>query len=143
MLHWLTRKRVIWLSITAVVVFLLVDGFGAQPAHEVHTSGATPLAAVVVSTDIRYFSFATIPAGQSISDLRCRKVQEQRRAFALQLVLQADAVSRGYERHVVIIGSTASSRRQWLATVRAHCWSDGDVIEAAGCLSMILKILRL
>lgn len=78
MLHWLTRKRVIWLSITAVVVFLLVDGFGAQPAHEVHTPGATPLAAVVVSTDIPYFSFATIPAGQSISDLRCRLWRERK-----------------------------------------------------------------
>ena len=83
MLHWLTRKRVIWLSITAVVVFLLVDGFGAQPAHEVHTSGATPLAAVVVSTDIRYFSFATIPAGQSISDLSVPAVEGKKTPLTL------------------------------------------------------------
>jgi hypothetical protein len=68
---WLTRKRVIWLSITAVVAFLLVDGFGTKPAHEVHTPGATPLKAAVVSTDIRYY-YKTVPASQSISTLRCQ-----------------------------------------------------------------------
>src|ERR1700686_3555707 len=68
---WLTRKRVIWLSITAVVAFLLVDGFGTKPAHEVHTPGATPLKAAVVSTDIPYY-YKTVPASQSISELRCQ-----------------------------------------------------------------------
>jgi hypothetical protein len=71
MRKWLTRKRVIWLSIAAVVAFLLVDGFGTKPAHEVHTPGAAAPKAVAVRTDIPYY-YKTVPASQSISDLRCQ-----------------------------------------------------------------------
>jgi hypothetical protein len=71
MRKWFTRKRVIWLSITAVLAFLLVDGFGSRPAHEVHTPGATALNAVAVRTDIPYY-YKTVPASQSISGLRCQ-----------------------------------------------------------------------
>jgi hypothetical protein len=68
---WLTRKRVIWLSITTVVAFLLVDGFGSKPAHDVRTPGATPLKAAVGTTDIRNFFFPVL-SSQSISDLLCQ-----------------------------------------------------------------------
>jgi len=71
MRKWFTRKRVIWLSITAAVAFLAVDGFGSKPAHEVHTPGATALKAVAVRTDIPDY-YKTVPASQSISTLRCQ-----------------------------------------------------------------------
>ena len=74
---WLTRKRIVWLSITAIVAFLLVDGFVAKPAHEVHTAGGRPLKATVLITDIRFF-FRTVPASQSISELRCQLWAETR-----------------------------------------------------------------
>jgi hypothetical protein len=67
----LTRKRAIWLSLAAIVAFLLVDGFVARPAHEVSTSGATPLKAAAVTTDITDYSYPA-PVSQSISDLRCQ-----------------------------------------------------------------------
>jgi predicted 3-demethylubiquinone-9 3-methyltransferase (glyoxalase superfamily) len=80
-------------------MFLLVDRFGAQPAHEVHTPGATPLAAVVVSADVRYFSFAndssrpvgyrpSVPA--SAHDRTMREVEGDRYWEALSAVPEAE-----------------------------------------------------
>jgi hypothetical protein len=68
--RWLTRKRIVWLGIALAVVFLLADAFVATPAHDVHTPGATQLAATLINSDIRG-SFAAVQPSESISDLRC------------------------------------------------------------------------
>jgi hypothetical protein len=70
MQHWLTRKRIVWLGIGSLVVFLLVVGFVAMPAHDVHTPGATPLAAPLVRGDSPIYR--AINPSESISDIRCQ-----------------------------------------------------------------------
>jgi hypothetical protein len=69
--HWLTRKRIVWLGIGAIVVLLLADGFVAAPAHDVRTPGATPLAAALVKSDTRIL-FQAVQPSESISDIRCQ-----------------------------------------------------------------------
>jgi len=66
---WLTRKRIFWLVIGAIVAFLMADAFGASPAHDVRTAGATPLAAALVKSDIL---FEAVQPNESISDIRCQ-----------------------------------------------------------------------
>jgi hypothetical protein len=53
-----------------VMVSLLADGFVPGPAHDVHTPGATPIAATLVSSEIR--NVQTIQPSQSIADIRCQ-----------------------------------------------------------------------
>ena len=69
MQDWLTRKRIFWLVIGAIVAFLMADAFGASPAHDVRTAGATPLAAALVKSDIL---FEAVQPNESISDIRCQ-----------------------------------------------------------------------
>ena len=66
----LTRKRSVWLSIGAAVVVLLVLGFVAGPAHDVHTAGAMPLRTSLVDTDI--YVYQAMQPSQSIGDVRCQ-----------------------------------------------------------------------
>jgi hypothetical protein len=67
---WLTRRRLVWLGIGVVTALLLASGFVAAPAHEVHSPGATPLAARLVKSESPILQ--TFQPTESISDIRCR-----------------------------------------------------------------------
>ena len=57
------------IAAVALIVALLVVAFVPPPAHEVHSSGATPLKASLVASDL--FGYSEIEPTQSISGLRC------------------------------------------------------------------------
>jgi hypothetical protein len=123
MRKWFTRKRVIWLSLGAIVVFLLVDGFIARPAHEVSTSGATPLKAAAVATDIHDYSYYPVPVSQSISGLRCQLWMDR---FA-NTPCPADVASQ----YLASIAQTANTLYViWVGCVDWH--GAGDVINWQG-----------
>jgi hypothetical protein len=67
------RKRILWLGIGAIVVFLLADAFVAAPAHDVHSPGAIPLAVPLVKSDSPIFR--SLNPSESISDIRCQAWQ--------------------------------------------------------------------
>jgi hypothetical protein len=70
-----TRKRVVWLGIGAMVVFLLADAFVATPAHDVHTPGATSLAAALIKNDAPLIE--PVQPSESIFGIRCQLWQRE------------------------------------------------------------------
>lgn len=69
------RKTTIWLSLAAVVVFLLADALIAPPAgHDVHTPGGIALK-VQIAVDSPS-PFVSIRPSQSLADMRCQRWQK-------------------------------------------------------------------
>ena len=75
--HWVTRKRIVWLGVAAVVLLWAI-AFVAPPAHEVHTPGATALNVSLAYSDVHLLG-ALIQPSQSLSDIRCQMWRSQNR----------------------------------------------------------------
>ena len=66
------RKTATWLSVAAVVVFLLADAFVAPPiAHDVHTPGGI---SIQIQTDVDSAPpVVSIKPSQSLANVRCQR----------------------------------------------------------------------
>jgi hypothetical protein len=68
---WLTRGRIIALGIPAAVFVLVIGAFVTPQAHEIHTTGATPVQAQNVDSSPFVAGYASIPPSQSLDTIRC------------------------------------------------------------------------
>jgi hypothetical protein len=71
--HWLTRTRIVWLTIAVVAVFLLADGFVTPSTHEVHTPSDIAVNATLVGANPRLYSYPQLlQPTQSLDSIRCQ-----------------------------------------------------------------------
>jgi hypothetical protein len=73
----MTRKRIAWIGVGAVVLLWAI-AFVAPPAHEVHTPGATALRASLAYSNVHLLGTLIQPS-QSLSDIRCQMWRSQNR----------------------------------------------------------------
>jgi hypothetical protein len=73
MLRWLTRNRLVWLTVSAVAVFLLVNAFATPAAHDVQSPGGVSLHVGIASqiSPDRGPILVSIKPSQSLAEMRC------------------------------------------------------------------------
>jgi hypothetical protein len=68
----LTRKRIVWLCVAVVAVFVLADGFVTPPAHAVHTPGDIAVNATLVAPNPPLYNYPQLQPTQSLDSIRCQ-----------------------------------------------------------------------